>query len=449
MKQSTNFTEGKILLPLIKFSIPILLAVFLQAMYGAVDLLVVGQFGDASSVSAVSTGSQIMQTITGIISGLTMGTTVLLGQKIGGKDSKGAANTVGSSIVMFGIIAAILSVVMMLLAKPFTALMHAPEAAFDKTVEYVFICSIGVFFIVAYNVISGIFRGMGNSNLPLLFVGIACVTNIAGDLILVGGFHLDAVGAALATVFAQAVSVVLSIIIIKKRGMGFPFTRKNIRFNKPEIKNILRLGSPIALQDALTNISFLIITAIINSIGLIESAAIGVSEKIVIFIMLVPISFMSSVSAFTAQNIGAKKPERARKAMYYAMATALFFGVLMFALSFFNGDLLAGIFSKDTAVIAACAEYMKAYAFDCVLVCIVFCYMGYFNGSGKTMFVMLQGVFAAFLVRIPFSYFVSKIESATMLDIGFASPVATVFCVILCFIYYQYVVKKQKTASQE
>lgn len=449
MKQSTDFTEGKILLPLIKFSIPILLAVFLQAMYGAVDLLVVGQFGDASSVSAVSTGSQIMQTITGIITGLTMGTTVLLGQKIGSKDSKGAANTVGGSIVMFGIIAIILSIVMMLMAKPFTTLMHAPAEAFNKTVEYVFICSAGIVFIVAYNVISGIFRGLGNSNLPLLFVGIACVTNIAGDLLFVGGLHLDAAGAALATVLAQAVSVILSVIIIKRRGMGFAFTRKNIRFNKHEIKSILRLGSPIALQDALTNVSFLIITAIINSIGLIESAAIGVSEKVVVFIMLVPISFMSSVSAFTAQNIGAKRPERARKAMYYAMATALFFGILMFILSFFRGDLLAGIFSKDTAVVAACAEYMKAYAIDCILVCILFCYMGYFNGSGKTMFVMLQGVFAAFLVRIPFSYFVSKMEGATMLDIGFASPIATVFSIVLCIFYYCHVVKKQKTLNRE
>ncbi|MEG1138989.1 MAG: MATE family efflux transporter, partial [Lachnospiraceae bacterium] len=433
----TNFTEGKILLPLIKFSIPILLAVFLQAMYGAVDLIVVGQFGDASGVSAVSTGSQIMQTITGIITGLTMGTTVLLGQKIGGKDGKGAANTVGGSIVMFGIIAVVLSIIMMFMAKPFTTLMHAPEAAFSKTVQYVFICSAGIIFIVAYNVISGIFRGLGNSHLPLLFVGIACMANIAGDLILVGIFHLDATGAALATVFAQAISVVLSVIIIKKQGMGFPFTRKNICFNKHEIKSILRLGSPIAMQDALTNVSFLIITAIINSIGLIESAAIGISEKVVVFIMLVPISFMSSVSAFTAQNIGAKKPERAKKAMYYAMAIALCFGVIMFAFSFFRGDLLAGIFSKDTAVVVACSEYMKSYAIDCVLVCILFCYMGYFNGSGKTIFVMLQGIFAAFLVRIPFSYFVSKMEHATMLDIGFASPVATVFSIILCILYYR------------
>ncbi len=443
MEQTTNFTEGKILSPLIKFSIPILLALFLQAMYGAIDLMVVGQFGDATGVSAVATGSQVMQTITGIITGLTMGITILVGQKIGQKDRKGAADTIGTAILLFTVVAVILTITMLFAAKPMAALMHAPEAAFEKTVEYILVCSSGIIFIVAYNVISGLFRGLGNSKLPLLFVGIACIMNIIGDYVLVGLFHLDAKGAALATVFAQATSVILSIAIIRKKGLGFPFSKENISFHAMAVKNILRLGSPIALQDALTNISFLIITSIVNAMGLIESAAIGVSEKLVVFIMLIPVSFMSSVSAFTAQNIGAGKPDRARKAMYYAMVTALCFGVAMFSLTFFRGDLLSGIFAKDASVIKASAEYMKAYAIDCLLVCVLFCFMGYFNGSGKTVFVMLQGVLAAFLFRIPFSYFVSRTEGATMLDIGFASPVATTFSIVLCLFYYRHIRKQQ------
>ena len=424
-----------------QFSVPILLAVFLQAMYGAVDLLVVGQFGNAASVSAVSTGSQVMQTVTGIISGLAVGTTVLIGQKIGAKDADGAAKTVGSSVVLFGILAVLLSIVMLFGARPFAALMHAPAEAFDKTVAYIRICSAGIVFIVAYNVISGIFRGVGNSRYPLLFVGIACVCNIVGDFVLVGAAHMDAAGAALATVLSQAVSVVLSVWIIRRGGVGLQISRRDIRFNKTVIAKILRLGSPIALQDAMTNVSFLIITSIINALGLIQSAAIGVSEKVVVFIMLIPISFMSSVSAFSAQNIGAGKPRRARQAMLYAMAVSLCFGIPMFFLTFFRGDILAGIFSKDAQVIAACAEYMKAYAIDCMLVCVLFCFMGYFNGTGKTLFVMLQGVLAAFLVRIPYYYFVSKIPGVSMLEIGFASPLATLFSLVLCVFY----MKKVKT----
>ncbi len=445
MEQINHFTEGKLFSPFIKFTIPILLAIFLQAMYGAVDLLIVGQFGDASSVSAVATGSQIMHTITGIITGLTMGTTVLLGQRIGEKRMEDAAKTVGASICLFAVVAIFVTITMMLAARPLAVLMHAPEQAFEKTVHYVMICSGGAVFIVGYNVISGIFRGIGNSKLPLIFVGIACVVNVIGDLILIGVFHLDAVGAAVATIFSQAVSVLLSLIIIRRKGLPFSLSRENIRFQGAEIKGILKLGWPIALEDSLTNFSFLIITSIINSLGLIASAAIGVSERVVIFIMLIPIAYMSSVSAFVAQNIGAKKPERARKTLYYAISTSLFFGVILFCVSFWRGDILAGIFSKDAQVIAACAEYMKAYAVDCVLVCIVFCFMGYFNGCGKTMFVMVQGILAAFLVRIPYSYFMSQVPGATMLQIGFASPIATTFSIILCVIYFLYIHRKKAT----
>lgn len=447
MKLLNNFTEGKIITPLIKFTIPILLAIFLQAMYGAADLLIVGQFGNASSVSAVATGSQIMQTVTGIITGLTMGITVLIGQKIGENQTDEVTKIVGTSICLFMSISVVVSIILMLSAKTLAELMNAPTQAFEQTVQYVLICSSGVIFIVAYNVISGIFRGLGNSKLPLVFVSIACVTNIIGDLVLVGIFKLDVAGAAMATVFAQAVSVILSLIIIKKQGFPLPFSKKDLRFNKNKIKSILKLGSPIALQDALTNISFLIITSIINSLGLIASAAIGASEKIVVFIMLIPIAYMSSVSAFVAQNIGAGKENRAKRSMYYAMTTSLVIGVLMFCFSFWHGNILAGIFSNDNQVVAACAEYMKAYAIDCVLVCILFCFMGYFNGCGNTMFVMTQGVLAAFLVRIPFSYFMSKMPGVTMLQIGFASPIATIFSIILCIIYFRYTIYKNRIKS--
>lgn len=432
-----TFTEGKILPKLLKFVIPLLLALFLQAMYGAVDLMIVGRFGDATGVSAVATGSQIMQTLVGIISGITTGATVLLGQYIGAKNEKGAGDTVGAAICLFSVVAVIATFLMLCFVHPFVALMHAPEEAFDKTVLYVVICALGTIFITAYNAISSIFRGIGNSKLPLVFVAIACVVNIIGDLLLVGVFKLDASGAAIATVAAQAVSVICSFLIIKKRGLPFLFTRKNIRFHKSIIRKILLLGAPISVQDALTNLSFLIITAILNSMGLVVSAGIGVCDKIVIFIMLVPSSFMTAVSAFVAQNIGAEKPERVKKTLWYGIFSSLCVGVIMFILSFWFGETLAGIFSKETPVILAAADYLKAYAFDCILVCVLFCMMGFYNGCGKTIFVMIQGLVAAFCVRIPFSYFMSKIEGATMFQIGLAAPLATILSILICLIYYK------------
>jgi len=445
MKSTNNFTEGKILMPLFKFTVPIMLTILLQGLYGAVDLMVVGQFGDASSVSAVATGSQIMQTVTGIITGLSMGITIMIGQKIGEKKMEEAARTVGAAISLFAVVAVVVTALMMIMSRHIAQVVNAPAEAFEKTVQYVLICSLGIILIIAYNVISAIFRGCGNSKMPLIIVGIACITNIAGDYVLIGIFKLDAPGASIATVFAQAVSVVCSFAIIRKQGLPFRFSRKYIHFHKKELKRIVKLGFPISLQDALTNISFLIITSIINSLGLTASAAIGVSEKVVVFIMLIPMAYMSSVSAFVAQNIGAGKPDRAKKTMYYAMGTSLLFGVVMFVVSFWHGGILAGVFSKNEQVIAACAEYMKSYAIDCVLVCILFCFMGYFNGCGKTMFVMTQGMLAAFFVRIPFSYFISKIPGVTMLQIGFASPIATIFAIILSVFYYIYIVKNENS----
>jgi putative MATE family efflux protein len=436
MQKTDDFTSGKILAPLLRFSMPIFFAVFLQAMYGAVDLLIVGQFSDSTGVSAVATGSLCMQTVTGIVTGLTMGITILISKKLGELHLKEAADVIGTSICLFAVIGIAISITMALLSSKFAYIMQIPSEAFDGMTKYVKICSFGALFIVAYNVISGIMRGLGNSKLPLLFVFVACIVNIAGDLILVGIFDFGASGAATATVGAQAVSVLFSIAVIKKTGLPFKFSVENIKFCKKYLLMILKLGLPIAMQDALVNVSYLILIAIVNTLGLVASAAVGVGEKIVIFLMLIPFSYMSSVSTFVARNIGAGKPERAKKCLYYVMGTSIVFGLAMFGISFFRGDILAGIFSKDSTVIAACAMYMKSYAFDCLLVSFLFCFVGYFNGYGKTFFVLIQSVAASFLVRVPISYVMSKKANPSLFFIGLASPVATASALTACIVYF-------------
>ncbi|MBR5217083.1 MAG: MATE family efflux transporter, partial [Oscillospiraceae bacterium] len=340
MDKTQNFTTGKIFSPLIRFALPVLLALFLQAMYGAVDLLIVGQFGGDQAdvfVSAVSTGSQIMMTLTFVINGLAMGLTVYVGEKIGAGKRTEAGEIIGSGISMFATLSLILTVIMVCASSALAKLMHAPAEAFDNTVWYVAICSAGTLFIVAYNLVGSIFRGIGDSKIPLLTVALACVLNILGDLLLVAVFGLGAVGAAIATIFAQAVSVVLSVFIIRKRQLPFDFSRKDIRPNAAHIRPILRLGVPIALQDLLVSISFLVILAIVNDIGLTESAGVGVAEKVCAFIMLIPSAFMQSMSAFVAQNIGAMQYARAKKALWYGIAASLLVGILMGYATFFHG----------------------------------------------------------------------------------------------------------------
>lgn len=452
MKKTQNFTEGRIFSPLIRFALPVLLALFLQTMYGAVDLLVVGQFGGDLSdvfVSAVSTGSQVMLTVTVVITGLAMGLTVFVGRKIGAGERQEAGEIIGSGIGLFGVLAVVLTVVMIFSAPLSAQVMNAPAKAFDETVSYIVICSSGAIFIVAYNLVGSIFRGIGDSKMPLVTVAIACILNIGGDLFLVAVFHMGAAGAAIATIFAQAVSVLLSLLIIKRRELPFVFAIKDILPKGVYIKEILKLGTPIALQDLLVSISFLAIIAIVNSLGLTESAGVGVAEKMCGFLMLVPSSYMQSMSAFVAQNIGAEKPERARKALWCGIVSSLVVGIIMCYFTFFHGDLLAGIFAKDTEIILAAADYLKAYAIDCLLTSFLFCFIGYFNGCGSTTFVMIQGIIGAFGVRLPVSWLMSQQSAVSLFRIGLATPASTVVQIILCGIYFVILLRKQNSTCQK
>lgn len=452
MKQNQNFTEGRIFTPLIGFALPVLLALFLQTMYGAVDLLIVGQFGGDLAgvyVSAVSTGSQLMQSITVTVTGLSMGLTVFVGNRIGAGESQEAGKIIGSGIALFGIVAAALTVIAVAAAPLLARVMHAPEEAFASTVSYIVVCSAGAVFIVAYNLVGSIFRGIGDSRMPLITVAIACALNIGGDLLLVAGFGMGAAGAAIATVFAQAMSVALSLIIIRRRELPFRFSVKYIRLIGDHIKRILQLGIPIALQDLLVSVSFLAIIAIVNSLGLTESAGVGVAEKMCVFLMLVPSAYIQSMSAFVAQNIGAAKYERARKALWCGIASSLAVGAVMGCFTFFRSDLLAGIFARDPEIIAAAADYLKAYAIDCVLTSFLFCFIGYFNGCGSTTFVMLQGVAGAFGVRVPVSWLMSRQPVISLFHIGLATPASTLVQIVLCGIYFAILSRRQKGLAIE
>ena len=431
VKQNGSFIEGPILSPLLRFTVPVLLALLLQAMYGAVDLMVVGQFGQPADVSAVSTGSQVMHTVTSLVTGLAMGSTVLLGQKLGAGKSEQGGQVLGSAIALFTVVALALTAVMLWTASPLARLMQAPAEAFEQTVAYIRICSGGAVFIVAYNVLGAMFRGIGDSKTPLLTVTIACVVNIAGDLLLVGVWGLGVAGAALATVLAQAVSVVLCLLFTKMKGLPFSFSLRDIRFHPRHTGRILRLGAPVALQDVLVSIA-----AIVNSLGVIASAGVGVAEKLCGFIMLVPSSFGQSLSAFVAQNIGAGRKDRAKKAMLYGMGSSLCCGVVLAWLSFFHGSLLAGLFARDAAVIGAAADYLRAYAIDTLLTSILFCFIGYFNGRGSTAFVMAQGIAGAFLVRIPVSLMMSRMEPVSLFRVGLATPCSTVVQIMLFLGWY-------------
>ena len=436
--RSSDFTQGKILSPLIKFALPVLFAMFLQSLYGAVDLMIVGQFADAANVSAVSTGSQAMNTVTAVIIGLSMGVTILIGQELGNRSYEEVGKTIGASIAMFAVIAVIMTAGMVLAAGQIAESMNTPAEAVSQTIAYIKICSAGSVFIIAYNVIGSVFRGEGNANLPLITVAIASASNIAGDLILVAGFHMGAAGAALATVAAQLLSVVLSLLIVMK---------SKFRFNKSRIQEIANLGFPLALQDFLVSMSFLFIIAIVNSLGVNPSAGAGVATRLSHFIMLVPSSFSKSASAFVSQNYGARKMQRAFKSLKYSIFLSISCGIILFYLSFFHGSILAGIFSNKPAVIEQAADYLKGYAIDVLLTSFMFCFVGFFNGVGKTKFVMVQGIIGGVGIRIPLSYLFSKMKPVTLFHISLATPCSSAIQILLLLTYFIYLYRGNRWYS--
>lgn len=442
MNDKQDFTTGSIPKKMIGFMLPILAALVLQAMYSAVDLMIVGKFGSTAGISGVATGSNVMNLFTFFTCNLSVGVTVLMGRYLGEGKNDRIGKLLGGSVLFFVVLSLVFSAIMFIFARPISAIMQAPEEAVELTIQYVRICAVGFVFVVFYNFISAIMRGLGDSRLPLIFVGIACVVNIIGDLVLVAGFKMNVAGAAIATVFAQAVSVVLSIIIIMRKKLPFTITKRDFCFNK-EIGYFVKIGMPLGFQEILTNGTFLALCAFVNHMGLDCSSGYGVAQKIQAFVMLIPSAIMQSLASFVAQNVGAGKERRGRSALRFSIGVGALVGVFIGFFVFFRGDIVAEIFSNDPLVIARAHEFLRGFAPEAVVTCILFSFMGYFNAHSKSVFVMTQGIIQSLLIRLPMSYYMSIRPNASLTGVGLAAPSATIFGITLCLLYYVYLRKKK------
>lgn len=442
--KNSNLTEGKLVPSLLKFTFPILLSLLLQIAYGTVDLIVVSKYGSVADISGVTIGSQVMKTVIALCSGLAMGTTILLGSYIGSGQREKTSKVVGTSIAIFGAIATAFSLFLMFGDGLISSLMNTPADSFDMACAYLFYSGVGATFLVFYNLIGSIFRGIGDSKTPLMAVSIACVINIVLDILFVKHWNMGAGGASIATTIAQASSVILSLFMLRKRELPFTISRDVINFDKEYSRDIINLGAPVAIQGTLVNFSFLFITSVINPLGLAASAAVGVVEKITGMIMLVPQAFNQSLSAFTAQNFGAGRADRSNQALKYAITFSLIFGCTTAYLSAFHGTIFTDIFIKNEPETTHHALlYLQSYAIDTLIVSVLFCMTGYFNGYGKTKFVMLQSLMGAFIMRIPIAYFFGNLENTNLFIIGMATPITTFCQMFLCFWFYSYCKKEQ------
>lgn len=427
-----ELTSGSVMKNLLFFSLPYLLSFFLQTLYGMADLLIIGQFGGVADTTAVSVGSQVMHMLTVMIVGLAMGATVNIGQAVGGKDSRKAALFTGNTVTLFMGLSSVLTLLLLVLRSAIVFAVSTPADAAAGTVDYLTICFIGIPFITAYNIISAVFRGMGDSKSPMYFIAVACAANIALDYLFIGALGMGPAGAALGTVLSQAISVIISLIVIKRRSTGLALTKADIRPNKQIIGKILKIGIPVAMQDGFIQIAFMVITVIANRRGLNDAAAVGIVEKIIGFLFLVPSSMLSAVSALGAQNIGAQKPERARKTLLYAIFIAAGFGGTVAVIMQFLSSGAVSLFTDSAVVTRLGGEYLRGYAWDCLFAGIHFAFSGYFCACGKSGISFMHNMIAILLVRIPGAYFMSSMFPGTLYPMGLATAAGSLLSAIIC-----------------
>lgn len=439
-----DLTKGSVFRNIIVFSLPYLLSYFLQTLYGMADLFIVGQFHGVDSITAVSVGSQVMHMLTVMIVGLAMGATVTIGKAVGARQPEKVSITVGNTIVIFMGLSVVIMLLLLLLVKPIVAAVSTPQEAVSGTIMYLMVCFIGIPFITAYNIIGSIFRGLGDSKSPMYFIAVACVANILLDYLFIGAFHLGAMGAALGTTLAQMVSVMVALTIIVKRKTGILLQKGDFKLQPDIIGQILKIGIPIAVQDGFIQIAFMVITVIANQRGLNDAAAVGIVEKIIGVVFLVPSTLLSAVSALSAQNIGAGKHERAEATLRYAIIMVAAFGLVISVIVQFTGSGIVGIFTEDRQVILLGNQYLKAYIWDCMFAGIHFSFSGYFCACGLSGISFLHNALAIVLVRVPGAFLASKYFADTLYPMGMAAPAGSLLSVIVCVIAFIWIKKTSK-----
>lgn len=443
-KKPLSLTEGKVSTALLRFALPFLAANVLQALYGAIDLLIIGRYCDSAAISAVSIGTQVMTTLLGLIIGVSTGSTVLIGQKIGEGDKEKAARSLGSSVALFAILAVIITPLMIIGTPAILGIMHTPAEALEDAKDYLIICACGIPFILGYNAISGFFRGIGDSKTPMVFVFVSSCVNLVADIVLVGAFKMGAAGAALATICSQLISFASAFIYIAKKGLPFEFHASYLKPVGKAIFFILKVGIPLAAQEVLVNVSFLIITTMVNGLGVVASASVGIVEKILGFVMMPPLAISSAVTTMAAQNIGAKKPERALTGLKFGIIYSLIFGVAITVASFVSAESITGIFTKERDVIEMAATYLRPYSTDCILICIIFVMNGYFSGCGKSFIAFAHSMVATFAFRVPLCYLSLErcVASGTLTPMGWCMPLASISSLIITGVYFFWLKKK-------
>ncbi len=436
MYEQKNLAKGNVAKQLIIFAIPFIISNIIQTLYSVADMVIVGQFNGTASMSGINIGGQVTMLILNVAIGISTGGTIMIAQSVGAEKTGKLQKIIGTLLTSLMIAAVILTVLMLLLKDPILRVIHTPEESFSEASVYLMITALGTIFIFGYNALSAIMRGMGDSKSPLYFVTVACVANIGLDLLLVGVLRQGAMGAAVATIVSQALSMILCVIYLRRKKFVFDFNFKSFGIDMGQLKSILKLGIPLTIQNLISNLSFLFMTMLVNYMGVTASAAVGAVGKYNGFAILPAIAMNAAISAMVAQNIGAEREDRAIKTMLTGMGLAYMISIPIFILTTAAPQTVLRMFSTDAELIAVGVPYLRAFSIDYLLVPVAFCLIGFFIGTGHTTFSLFSNIMSAIVIRIPMAYLLSNVAGMGLPGVGLAVPLASATTIVLGLLFF-------------
>jgi len=432
-----DLTQGSVVKQLLRFAIPFMLSNLLQALYSVADMIIVGQFCGKVGITGVSIGSQINILVTGAAMGLSIGGTVMIAQYGGQKRYDEQRKTIGNVTTLYLILSVVVTAVMLTVGRGLLVVLNTPESAFTEAENYYNICMAGTVFMFLYNAISGVLRGMGDSKRPLYFVLIAAITNVVLDLLLVGKFGMRSAGAAWATIAAQALSVVISLIYLAKNNFFSGYSLNDFRLKADKLRSLVKIGLPSSVQSLVVSLSFLTLTALVNSLpnADIASACQGIGGKVNSFAILPALAISSAISSMAGQNIGAGEFKRAKKTMYVGMVMAFIVSAIVFAVVNIFPEFVISLFDKEAEVIKVGVPYLRWISFDYLFVAVVFCINGLAIAAGSTYIALINAFFSSIFIRVPLAYLLVKQFDMGFNGVGIAMGFATLGSVLLGSIY--------------
>lgn len=400
-----NMTSGNVVRQLLVFAYPFMLSNLLQVVYTLVDMIVVGQFVGSYGLSGVAIGGEISMLFTMLCFGFTSAGQIMISQYVGQDDREAIKKTMGTMFTSVIAIGVIITAVSLLCTDPLLRLMNTPAESYKQARDYSVVCFAGTIFTYGYNTLGAVLRGMGDSKRPFIFVSIAAVLNLILDLLFVAVFHMDTMGAALATVIGQAVSFIISLFYLYRRreAFGFDFKLKSFAIDSSKLKPMIKLGLPMALQFGAISVSMLYVNSLVNAAGgVIASAVAGVGGKINNVMSIVSNSIGTAASAMIGQNIAARRTDRVSRITWVSFGICITCAVVLSLVFVLFPEQIFGIFNSDPEVLAYAPFYSLVGAVGFISFATISPFNSLINGIGHATLALVIALMDGVVARVGF-----------------------------------------------